>query len=36
VLFSRLMERRLAPYFAMLTIPYRNLNGLPREWLAVD
>lgn len=36
VLFSRWMEHRLAPHFAMLTIPYRNLKGVPREWLAAD
>jgi 2-polyprenyl-6-methoxyphenol hydroxylase-like FAD-dependent oxidoreductase len=36
VLFSRLLERYLAPYFAMLTIPYRNLKGVPREWFAAD
>jgi len=36
VLFSRFMERHLAPHFAMLTVPYRNLNGVPREWLASD
>ncbi len=36
VLFSVLMERRLAPHFAMLTIPYRNLNHVPRECLATD
>lgn len=34
VLFSRFMEHRLAPHFAMLTIPFRNLNHVPREWLA--
>jgi 2-polyprenyl-6-methoxyphenol hydroxylase-like FAD-dependent oxidoreductase len=31
VLFSRLMRHRLAPHFAMLTIPWRNLNHVPRE-----
>lgn len=36
VLFSPLMERHLAPHFAMLTIPYRNLNWVPRELLATD
>ena len=36
ILFSRLMEHRLAPHFAMLTIPFRNLNHVPREWLAAD
>ena len=36
VLFSRWMEHRLAPHFAMLTIPYRNLSGVPREWLTAD
>lgn len=36
VLFSRLMQRHLAPHFAMLTIPYRNLNWVPRKWLATD
>jgi 2-polyprenyl-6-methoxyphenol hydroxylase-like FAD-dependent oxidoreductase len=35
VLFSRLMERRLAPHFAMLTIPYCNLNNVPPEWLTM-
>jgi 2-polyprenyl-6-methoxyphenol hydroxylase-like FAD-dependent oxidoreductase len=32
LLFSSCMERRLAPHFAMLTIPFRNLNQVPREW----
>ena len=36
VLFSPVMQRRLAPHFAMLTVPYRNLQGVPREWLAAD
>jgi 2-polyprenyl-6-methoxyphenol hydroxylase-like FAD-dependent oxidoreductase len=36
VLFSPLLKPRLAPHFAMLTIPYRNLNHVPREWLAAD
>ena len=36
VLFSRFMVHRLAPYFAMMTIPYRNMNCTPREWLATD
>ncbi len=36
VLFSGVMEPRLAPHFAMLTIPFRNLNHVPGEWLAVD
>lgn len=36
VLFSRWMERHLAPHFAMLTIPYHNLNCVPREWLVAD
>jgi 2-polyprenyl-6-methoxyphenol hydroxylase-like FAD-dependent oxidoreductase len=36
VLFGPLMERHLAPYFAMLTIPYRNLNHVPARWLAAD
>lgn len=31
VLFSPLVRPRLAPYFAMLTIPFRNLNHLPRR-----
>ena len=34
VLFSGLMERRLAPHFAMLTIPHRNLSQMPQQWLA--
>ena len=33
VLFSGLVRDKLAPHFAMLTIPYRNLSRLPREWL---
>jgi 2-polyprenyl-6-methoxyphenol hydroxylase-like FAD-dependent oxidoreductase len=33
VLFSGLLKRRLAPYFAMLTIPNRNLSQLERGWL---
>ncbi len=36
VLFSPLLQRHLAPHFAMLTIPYRNLNWVPRELLATD
>jgi len=36
VLFSRFMEHRLAPHFAMLTIPFRNLNHVPRELLPAD
>lgn len=36
VLFSRFLARHLAPHFAMLTIPHRNLNWVPREWLAAD
>lgn len=36
VLFSPLLKPRLAPHFAMLTIPYRNLNHVPRELLAAD
>jgi len=36
VLFNRVMKPHLAPHFTMLTIPYRNLNGVPREWLAAD
>jgi 2-polyprenyl-6-methoxyphenol hydroxylase-like FAD-dependent oxidoreductase len=36
VLFSPMMKPRLAPHFAMLTIPYRNLNHVPRELLACD
>jgi 2-polyprenyl-6-methoxyphenol hydroxylase-like FAD-dependent oxidoreductase len=36
VLFSRFMASRLAPHFSMLTIPYRNLNSVPMEWLAPD
>jgi len=36
VLFSPLLEHRLAPHFAMLTIPYRNLRRVPRKWLAID
>ena len=34
VLFSDLMKNRLAPHFAMLTIPHRNLSQLPPGWLA--
>ena len=34
VLFSRFMEHRLAPHFAMLTIPFCNLNNVPPEWLS--
>jgi len=34
VLFSRVIRHRLAPHFAMLTIPFRNLNHVPRAWLA--
>ena len=36
VLFSPFLERYLAPYFAMLTVPYCNLKGVPREWFAAD
>jgi 2-polyprenyl-6-methoxyphenol hydroxylase-like FAD-dependent oxidoreductase len=36
VLFSPMIRPRLAPHFAMLTIPYRNLNHVPREMLAFD
>ena len=36
VLFSPLMQRHLAPHFAMLTVPYRNLNWVPGEWLTTD
>jgi len=36
VLFSPLMQRHLAPHFAMLTVPYRNLNWVPRKWLTTD
>lgn len=32
LLFSSYMERRLAPHFAMLTIPFRNLKQVPHEW----
>lgn len=35
VLFSRFMERHLAPHFAMLTIPFCNLNNVPPEWLTM-
>jgi 2-polyprenyl-6-methoxyphenol hydroxylase-like FAD-dependent oxidoreductase len=35
VLFSRFMKQRLAPHFAMLTIPFCNLNNVPPEWLAM-
>jgi 2-polyprenyl-6-methoxyphenol hydroxylase-like FAD-dependent oxidoreductase len=35
VLFSRFMERHLAPHFAMLTIPFCNLNNVPAEWLTM-
>jgi 2-polyprenyl-6-methoxyphenol hydroxylase-like FAD-dependent oxidoreductase len=34
VLFSPPMRPRLAPHFAMLTIPFRNLNHVPRELAA--
>lgn len=33
VLFSLPLRSRLAPHFAMLTIPFRNLNHVPREVL---
>ncbi|HOW64204.1 MAG TPA: NAD(P)/FAD-dependent oxidoreductase [Candidatus Paceibacterota bacterium] len=33
VLFSPLLRSRLAPHFAMLTIPFRNLNQVPPELL---
>jgi 2-polyprenyl-6-methoxyphenol hydroxylase-like FAD-dependent oxidoreductase len=36
VLFSPLMQRHLAPHFAMLTIPYRNLNWVPPGFLATE
>jgi len=36
VLFSPIIAPRLAPHFAMLTIPYRNLNHVPREMLVFD
>lgn len=36
VLFSRFLSRHRTPHFAMLTIPHRNLNWVPREWLAAD
>lgn len=36
VLFSSWLSHRLAPHFAMLTVPYRNLNWLPPDWLAAD
>jgi 2-polyprenyl-6-methoxyphenol hydroxylase-like FAD-dependent oxidoreductase len=36
VLFSPWLAHRLAPHFAMLTVPYRNLNWLPHDWLAAD
>lgn len=35
VLFSRFMERHLAPHFAMLTIPFCNLSQVPAEWLTM-
>jgi len=35
VLFSRFLERHLAPHFAMLTIPFCNLNNVPTEWLTI-
>jgi hypothetical protein len=31
VLFSRPVRSRLAPHFAMLTIPHRNLQHLPAD-----
>jgi len=33
VLFRRPLRHRLAPHFAMLTIPFRNLKHTPRELL---
>jgi hypothetical protein len=33
VLFRPPLCSRLAPHFAMLTIPFRNLNQVPREWM---
>lgn len=36
VLFSPLMQPHLAPHFAMLTIPHRNLNWVPRDFLATE
>jgi len=36
VLFSPLIQPHLAPHFAMLTIPYRNLNWVPRDFLATE
>jgi 2-polyprenyl-6-methoxyphenol hydroxylase-like FAD-dependent oxidoreductase len=36
VLFSPLMQRHLAPHFAMLTVPYRNLNWVPRDFLVTE
>lgn len=36
VLFSGVMQPRLAPHFAMLTIPHRNLNWVSRDWLTAD
>lgn len=35
VLFSALLKRRLAPHFAMLTIPYCNLSHVPQECLTM-
>lgn len=35
VLFSALLKRRLAPHFAMLTIPYCNLSHVPPECLTM-
>lgn len=35
LLFSRLLRPRLAPHFAMLTIPFRNLEHVPASRLAI-
>jgi hypothetical protein len=36
VLFRPPLRNRLAPHFAMLTIPCRNLKHAPRELLALS
>jgi len=35
VLFGALLKRRLAPHFAMLTIPCCNLSHVPQEYLTM-
>ncbi len=34
VLFSPLLRSRLAPHFAMLTVPFCTLSRVPRPWLS--